>query len=170
MFSLYRTLSLRYLTRRWVRTLLVVASIALGVAMLVATQALNQSIAKAGQGAMNPLAAGAALQISNDDAGVHKDVLDLVRQASVPGVRLYAPLVLGRVALPELNNRVATLIGVDTETVVTPESPWQITAKDEYDVVRDGLVLAQHILRTRVYVGAELAKDLSSGPVPLRVR
>src|SRR5262249_29100478 len=119
MFSLYRTLSLRYLQQRWFRAVLVVASIALGVAMLVATQALNRSVADAGQTAVNPLAANADLQVSNDEAGVGKDVLDALRQASLPGVRLIAPLVLGRVALPEMNNRVASVVGVEQETVQT---------------------------------------------------
>ena len=47
MLSLYRTLSLRYLSRRWFRALLVVASIMLGVATLVATQALSATMSKA---------------------------------------------------------------------------------------------------------------------------
>ncbi len=41
MLSLYRTLSLRYLSRRWFRALLIVATIALGVGTLVATRALE---------------------------------------------------------------------------------------------------------------------------------
>src|SRR5439155_7703786 len=47
MLSLYRTLSLRYLSRRWFRAALVVASIMLGVATLVATQALSETMSKA---------------------------------------------------------------------------------------------------------------------------
>ncbi len=49
MFSLYRTLSLRYLRRRWSRATLIVVSITLGVAILVATQMLKQSMVQAGQ-------------------------------------------------------------------------------------------------------------------------
>src|SRR5436309_1679929 len=56
MLSLYRTLSLRYLSRRWFRATLVVASIMLGVATLVATQALSETMSKATLAAGNPMA------------------------------------------------------------------------------------------------------------------
>ena len=39
MLSLYRTLSLRYLRRRWSRAILIVVSITLGVAILVTKEA-----------------------------------------------------------------------------------------------------------------------------------
>src|SRR5947199_7440663 len=70
MLSLYRTLSLRYLRRRWFRALLIIASIALGVAMLVATRALNQTMARAATSAANPLAGVADLLVSNGEAAV----------------------------------------------------------------------------------------------------
>ena len=100
MFALHRTLSWRYLGRRWFRALLVVCSIALGVAMLVATQALNHSLAKAGQSAVNPLGATCDLQVTNDEAGVSMEVLERLRQAGLPGVRELTPLVIERVGVP----------------------------------------------------------------------
>ena len=48
--ALHRTLSLRYLRRRWPRTLLIVLSIALGVATLVATRLLNTNLMKRPRG------------------------------------------------------------------------------------------------------------------------
>ena len=42
MLGLYRSLSLRYLAQHWDRAALVAFSIALGVATLVSTRALNQ--------------------------------------------------------------------------------------------------------------------------------
>src|SRR5919198_9422 len=51
MRALYLTLSLRYLRRRWFWAVLIVASIALGLAMLAATQALHQTMVKAARGA-----------------------------------------------------------------------------------------------------------------------
>ena len=56
MWSLHRTLSLRYLRQRWLRAALIIVSIALGVAVLLATRVLNQSMAKAARGAITPLA------------------------------------------------------------------------------------------------------------------
>ena len=50
MWSLHRTLSLRYLRQRWLRAALIIVSIALGVAVLLATRVLNQSMAKAARG------------------------------------------------------------------------------------------------------------------------
>ncbi|MDN4634844.1 hypothetical protein QCD71_25410, partial [Sphingomonas sp. PsM26] len=47
--SLYRVLSGRYLRRRWFRSLAIIASIALGVATLVATQVLNTTMTSAAQ-------------------------------------------------------------------------------------------------------------------------
>ena len=55
MLALYRTLSLRYLGRRWFRALLIVASIALGVATLVATRTLNDTMTRAVLASHNPL-------------------------------------------------------------------------------------------------------------------
>ena len=57
MLSVYRTLSVRYLRQRWTRASLIVASIALGVATLVATASLNETMNKAVHVAANPLAA-----------------------------------------------------------------------------------------------------------------
>src|SRR6516162_9453714 len=65
MLSLQRTLSLGYLGRHWTRTALVVASIALGVAALVATRSLNQCLGKAAQAATNPLSNLADLLVVN---------------------------------------------------------------------------------------------------------
>src|SRR4029077_15048717 len=97
MGPLYRTLSLRYLQQRWSRALLIVASIALGVATLVATRALNHSMWLAARSASTPLAGVADLHVSNGDAGVHRELAaDL---AKIPGLRAVEPLVVGRLRL-----------------------------------------------------------------------
>ena len=171
MFSLYRTLSLRYLRRRRVRTLLVIASIALGVAMLVATQALNRCIARAGSGTVNPLVGQAALQVTNDDAGVRRDVLDKLRASPVPGVRQFSPIVLGRGALPERGNRQVSLVGVDLSVTQAVDSPWPIDLKDEVSGLAWTRALAENALGTpMVYVGKKLADDLSGGLVKIKLQ
>src|SRR5205809_621143 len=65
MISLYRTLSTRYLSKRWFRAVLIVACIALGVATLVATRALSETMNKAGLQASNPLAGTADLLVTS---------------------------------------------------------------------------------------------------------
>ena len=83
MFSLYRTLSLRYLRKRWGLNLLVVLSIGLGVSVWVATSALYQSLEESVLASINPLAAVADLIINNGDAGVPRAV-----EARLTGVEL----------------------------------------------------------------------------------
>ena len=79
MFSVFRTLSLRYLSRRWFRALLIVASIALGVATLIATQALNTTMSQAALTAANPLAGIADLMVSNDELPLSGELVDAIQ-------------------------------------------------------------------------------------------
>ncbi len=64
MLSVYRTLSTRYLARRWFRAVLIVASIALGVATLIATQTISDTMHSAGAKAKNPFAGTIDLTVS----------------------------------------------------------------------------------------------------------
>src|SRR5207245_8062122 len=124
MLYLYRTLSLRYLRQRWSRATLIVVSITLGVAILVATQMLKQSMIQAGQAAVNPLAGTYDLEVSNSDFGVPRALADQVAHARIAGVRSVQPLVLGRVVLPERNSRSALLLGVAFDAEKTADNPW----------------------------------------------
>src|SRR5713226_3779080 len=74
MFTLHRTLSLRYLSRRWFRAALVVASIMLGVATLVATQALSETMSKATLAAGNPMAGTIDLIVTNGEAPIDREL------------------------------------------------------------------------------------------------
>src|SRR5688572_26384409 len=110
--SVYRLLALRYLLQRWDRAALIVASIALGVATLVSARILNQCIEAAAQDTTTP-GASAELFVTNGEAGVHRAVADDLRAARVPGVRAVEPLVYDRVTLPDLDGRVAVLVGAE---------------------------------------------------------
>ena len=61
---------------------LIVASIALGVAMLVATRCLNDSLHQAAKGAINPFATLADLLVSNGQTGVPADLADRLRDCA----------------------------------------------------------------------------------------
>src|SRR5712691_11863605 len=89
MLSLYRTLSLRYLSRRWFRAVLVVASIMLGVATLVATQALSETMSKATIAAGNPMAGTIDLIVTNGEFNVDRTLVKDIE--SVPGVKAVQP-------------------------------------------------------------------------------
>ena len=89
MLSLYRTLSLRYLSRRWFRAALVVASIMLGVATLVATQALSETMSKATLAAGNPMAGTIDLIVTNGEFPIDRAIAKDIE--TVPGVKAVHP-------------------------------------------------------------------------------
>src|SRR5205085_12604899 len=87
MLTLLRTLSLGYFSQHRARSVLVVLSIALGVATLVATQALNRSLKVGVENGVNPLASLADLVIDNGQVGVPAALAEELRHAAVPGVQ-----------------------------------------------------------------------------------
>ena len=87
--SVYRVLSLRYLLHRWDRALLIVVSIALGVATLISARILNQCIEAAAQDTTTP-GATAELYVTNGEAGVLRSLVDELRDAHLPGVQIRA--------------------------------------------------------------------------------
>jgi putative ABC transport system permease protein len=112
MRTVFRLLSARYLMQRWDRSVLIVASIALGVATLVSTRILNQCIETAAMDSTTPLGIG-DLFITNGELGVNRGLADEVRDANIPGVKSVQPFVVDRVTLPEQDGRSAVLIGAE---------------------------------------------------------
>jgi putative ABC transport system permease protein len=100
MFALQRTLTFGYLGQRWTRTLLIVLSIALGVAMLVATRALAEKLTAAADNAVNPFTEGVDLLVDKGQTGVPYSLTEELR--AVEGVKRVEPLVLGFVFVPDL--------------------------------------------------------------------
>ncbi len=127
MLSLYRTLSLRYWGRCRLRCALVLASIAVGVAACVATCVLDANLETAFERSATPLAGFADLYVSNSDAGVPRSLAEQLSQ--VPGVSRAIPLVMQRVALPELGYQPALLLGVDL-TSEEESSCWTVTTRE----------------------------------------
>ncbi len=80
MFALHRTLSLRYLSRRWFRAALVVASIMLGVATLVATQALSETMSKATLASGNPMAGKIDLIVTNGESPIDRELTKAIEK------------------------------------------------------------------------------------------
>jgi len=98
MLVLFRILSIRYLTLRWERAILVILSIALGVATLVSTRVLNRVIEVISTDAATPLA-GADLFVGNGEQSVDRDIAELIEREKIPGVKTVMPLLLDRVWL-----------------------------------------------------------------------
>jgi putative ABC transport system permease protein len=129
MLPLYRTLSLRYLRLRWPRAGLIVASIMLGVATLVATRVLNQTMSRATHVAVNPLAGAADLTVSRGDLGVHLKLAQQLKNADIPGVRQVTPLIVSRVLLPDLDNRSVWLFAADPGSFLASDDRWGLQVK-----------------------------------------
>lgn len=172
MRSLYRTLSLRFLQQRWSRALLIVASIALGVATLVATRSLNDSVWAAARASATPLAGLADLNVGNGDSGVSRDLVSVL--AAQPDVRAAEPVVLGRVRLPDIGGHAnVPLLGMDYREADTAGSPWGV--RIDWTVPIDRLpagktgefgLRALRALGIRpVLVGEGLARELKEVPV-----
>jgi putative ABC transport system permease protein len=113
MLSLYRTLSLRYLKRRRARAVLIVFSIAVGVAAWVATSALIHSLTREISQAATPMAGAADLYVSTGN-GVPLPLAETVAQ--IPGVASVRPMIIHHAVLPDLREdgkpESAVLLGV----------------------------------------------------------
>lgn len=112
MWTVLRLLSFRYVWQRWDRSILIVASIALGVATLVSTRILNRVIEEAATGTTSPLGLG-ELFVTNGEVGVPRELAEEIRRAEVPGVASVQPVVIDRVSMASLSNRLSVLLGVE---------------------------------------------------------
>ncbi len=168
MLSLHRTLSLRYLRRRLGRSVLVVLSIALGVATLVGTRALSQNMSQAARTAANPLAGVSDLTVANGELGVPRGLVRELREAHLPGVREVNPLVLGRVALPGLGNRSALLLGGELNDTGASEFLKKSGLETRRNDVALGYALLRHL--PPAYLGKLLDAELPQGALELPVR
>ncbi len=131
--TVYRILAARYALQRWDRAGLVVASIALGVAAFVSARALNQCVDTASRDTTVPIAA-ADLYVSNGESLVPHRLADTLRRAAVPGVKAVQPVVYDRVSLPQLDDRVAILIGVEISSqLLQPDNALKVTVKPTAD-------------------------------------
>ena len=170
MLSLQRTLSLGYLAQHPTRMVLVVVSIALGVATLVATRSLDDSLHQAAKGAVNPFATLADLLVANGQTGVPADLADRLKDAQLPGLADAQPLVMGRAALVELDDQSVRLLGIQLFADESPtpnkalagDNPWGL----QFSPTDETAGVAWALLRGAkpVVVGAKLAERMKSLP------
>ncbi|MEZ6140333.1 MAG: FtsX-like permease family protein [Zavarzinella sp.] len=167
MFQLFRAISWRYLRRRWERTLLVIFSIALGVATLVSAQMLNRYIEIAAFDSTIP-ADSADLYISNGEAGVDWSILETIRANQPQGLRKAAPIIFERVALPELDGRPGILLGIEFDAAQVNQQNNDL--RIQYEIVNPFAVTQKPILISRNLHNARLAKGKSANdPFQLRL-
>jgi putative ABC transport system permease protein len=131
MLSVYLTLSLRYLRRRWFYALMIVTSIAAGVSLLVATRAINQTMNRAARTAATPLSGAVDLILSNGETPIDQKLVEEV--GKIPGVATAWPRIFENVELPDFDNRTVLLVGIDVmgEQKDAAASPWQVEFSQE---------------------------------------
>jgi putative ABC transport system permease protein len=125
MLSVYTTLSVRYLRRRWFYALLIVTSIAAGVSLLVATRAINETMDRAAQATATPVSGAVDLMLCNAEAPIDQALVDELR---IPGIKCAFPRIFENVHLPDLGNRDVLLLGIDTisEQNNAVATPWPV--------------------------------------------
>ena len=107
--------------------MLIILSIALGVATLVGTRALATNLNKGAEHAMNPLSDLADLIVVKGQSGVPRELVDRLRHANLPGIKELYPLIIGHIGLPELKNRSVLMLGVEAdspEAITKGDRPW----------------------------------------------
>jgi putative ABC transport system permease protein len=174
MFALHRSLSVGYLRLHPTRAVLIVLSISLGVATLVATRMLNQSINREAPEAVNPMAKIADLVVMNAQTGVPRDLARQIKEAGIGGVREAQPVVLGRVTLPQLDKsgRSVWLFGLDWSSQELREAgsgagnSWGVEVHWTQDPTAPAGVLQlmkdRLLGRMPVLIGDKLARDLEA--------
>lgn len=169
MFSLIRSLTLRYLAQRWDRSLLVALSIALGVATLVSARQLNQYVEAAALDSTVP-ADVADLYVSNGEIGVDWSVSEEVRKARLPGIKRAQPFVLERVVMPEIDGKSAVVFG--TELSASPSaSKNQEKLRVSFTIVGNPLAMANGrpiAISRRLYEERKRRGRADSDPVQIQ--
>lgn len=179
MLVLFRILSLRYLTLRWERAILVILSIALGVATLVSTRVLNRVIETISTDAATPLA-GADLFIGNGEQTVDRDIARLIEDEKIPGVKTAMPLLLDRVWLVDGDKPPVPMSLLGADFSGKPDAPFPKrgeTIRDETlkasftrtDIPEFQFLLARPVAVSRAFLDARVAAGFAANdPIALR--
>lgn len=172
--ALLTALVLRHALLHRTRTLLTLASVAVGVALFVAIRLANESAVTAFQGAANTVAAGTALQIIASGDGIADGVVaQLVR---FPDVAAVAPVVNGTLT-DEGEHQAYDFLGIDliaamglASSTATPLSPSE-QVRFSPDILRRGeIIISQSLARHwRLALGGRRHFLAGTHPVSLRV-
>ncbi len=160
MLSLYRTLSVRYMSQRKDRALLVIASIALGVAAWVATSTLIDSLKREIKQSATPLAGAADLYVSTGN-GVPIELAEQLQ--AVEGVANVRPIIIHHAVLPDLledgKPESAVLLGIEQKQ---PDSSGEASLgiETEQRLPADPSLL---LTGQPAYIGEKLNRSLPPG-------
>jgi putative ABC transport system permease protein len=108
---LLRLITLPYISKHRVRTLLTLAGIVLGVAVFVGMHTANQSVLFAFQKTIDRIAGATQLQVSAGEIGFDEAILEKVQ--AVPGVRVAVPVIEATVNTGLAGQGNLLILGVD---------------------------------------------------------
>src|SRR3954469_15349189 len=173
---LLRLISWPYLRKHLLRSLLTIAGIALGIALLVGMRTANDSVGRAFSDTVDRIAGKAQLQVSAGDAGFNEDVLERVQ--SVPEVRAAAPVIEAEVETGIKGQGKLLVVAVDM-TGDRSLRDYDFENADE-DVMDDPLVFiaqADSLILTRdfasrnhIQTGSKITFETVEGPKQFTVR
>jgi putative ABC transport system permease protein len=151
----WRLIARRQLRAHPGRTLLAVAGIALGVALVLAIQLINRSTLVALRQTVEDTAGRAQLQVlATSDAGFPEEVVEHVR--GLPGVTLAVPLVEGSALVDDGRGESVTIFGVDLGDEASVRTYRGVTEEADA-VIDDPLVFlsqADSVVVTRAFAAA----------------
>ncbi len=139
------------------------ASIALGVATLVATRALNETMSKAALNASNPMAGVADLVVSNGEMTIARSLADEIAQ--VPGIKSVRARIFENARLPNFGNKSVLVMGIDIVGELKDQSAANPDVKlspgAAFDFIRlEASMKLKISSRIPVIIGKELEDDL----------
>src|SRR3954463_12023866 len=175
MWTLLREVSLRHLRHSPLRTSLVVFGIALGVAMLCAVLAVNNSLTMAFEDMVDRVAGKADLTVAGSDAGIQTSLTGEI--ADVPGVEHAAAMLEVVTRAPDGKGGSLLVLGVDFlgDTFFLPfaqEGPNKVV-DDPLAFANDptAILVSDKLARSRnLKVGSQLPLVTSEGPKTFFVR
>jgi putative ABC transport system permease protein len=166
MVSVYTTLSIRYLRRRWFYALLMVASIAAGVSLLVATQTINDTMARAAKATATPLSGAVDVILSNNESPIDQA---LAKELHVAGIASALPRIFEQAYLLDMSEQKSTILLVGLDMLAEQKAPanamWKLdlSSSIEREYARVFFTGGKAVV-----VGKALDADLGS-PASLRV-
>ncbi len=162
LLHLLRVVSLPHWKEHWVRTVLTVVGVALGVATIVAVADINRSVSAAFERMVATIAGSSALEVSGDGGDVDETLVATV--ASTPGVKAAAGMVEAFVGLPDRPDESLYLLGMD----VLGSPVWEAQLpREAIDIPDELLFLSQP---DSMLLGRSFAQRLGLGDGdPLRV-
>ena len=165
MWMMIRTLNLRHLRQQWLRTILALLGVAMGVATFVFVPALGANLQDSLTLSTDDIAGSSSVEIHAKQAGFSADVLEAVRKTD--GIELAAPLATGGglvLGQPEL----LVFLGIDP-LVDRDIRTYTLTAGNFLAAQSDILITQTYATEKKLFLGDTLTLISGGGVRVLNV-